>query len=371
MLLAQLLILFPRAPGYDLFVLRSALSRFIFSFSWLVVILLSFPDEVSASSDQERAAARSAAKDGILAYRAGDYPEALELLQRAESLVHAPPHLLFIARCQAQLGMLVESRETYQRVITENLSATAPKAFLDAQVQASAELPDLEARLGQLRLEVVEEEGLENLSILLDGEPYSLSMLGLEVPVNPGQHRLVISAQGMLSQEKLIEVMEGEELIVSVILRNDSEYQSVPVNSLREEGAKQEGFREEPDFQEQQSLRKRHQTWGWVAVGSSAALIGSGVALELVGFSKKNSTANNPDLCDSQNQCNEDGLEAIRQGKTTALVGDILVGTGVIAAGVGTWLLLSTPKKPSQVGVHRLQPVIGKRGFYLGVDGHF
>jgi hypothetical protein len=37
----------------------------------------------------------------------GTLPDALDLFSRAESIIHAPPHLLYIARAHDKLGKLV------------------------------------------------------------------------------------------------------------------------------------------------------------------------------------------------------------------------------------------------------------------------
>ena len=83
-------------------------------------------------------AARDLAKKGAEAFVAGNHAEALDFMTRAEALVHAPPHLLYIARAQAALGKLVAARETYLKVTREELPASAPRAFKDAQSQAKA-----------------------------------------------------------------------------------------------------------------------------------------------------------------------------------------------------------------------------------------
>src|SRR5690348_5663659 len=69
--------------------------------------------ECHAATDQERAGARSAASEGIQAFQDGQTEKALKLLEQAESIVHAPTHLLFIALSRAKLGKLVEAREAY------------------------------------------------------------------------------------------------------------------------------------------------------------------------------------------------------------------------------------------------------------------
>ncbi|MGC4065119.1 MAG: hypothetical protein QM784_10830 [Polyangiaceae bacterium] len=65
---------------------------------------------------------------------------------RAEKLVHAPTHLLYIARSNVKLGYLVRAQEAYQQLIREQLGASAPQAFRDAQGAAERELAESRRR---------------------------------------------------------------------------------------------------------------------------------------------------------------------------------------------------------------------------------
>jgi len=56
------------------------------------------------ADDENRAAARSAAVAGATAMNEGRFAEAADLFTRAEALVHAPTHLLYLARTQVKLG---------------------------------------------------------------------------------------------------------------------------------------------------------------------------------------------------------------------------------------------------------------------------
>src|SRR5688572_16337830 len=95
--------------------------------------------EVLAQSDHERAAAREAAGAGLAAYEAGEYQRAIDSMSRAEQLVHALPHLLYLARAQSKLGRLVAARETYLKIARERLAENAPPAFIEAQAAALEE----------------------------------------------------------------------------------------------------------------------------------------------------------------------------------------------------------------------------------------
>src|SRR5688572_13849493 len=94
--------------------------------SALTLALLFAALPAAAQTEEEIAGARSAATPGVKAYDAGDYAQAVDLFQRAESLVHAPPHLLYMARGNEKLGHLVTARELYNKIIRETLPASAP-----------------------------------------------------------------------------------------------------------------------------------------------------------------------------------------------------------------------------------------------------
>ena len=73
------------------------------------------------------------------------WADAIDYFKRAESLVHATPHLLYIARAQAQTGLFVEARENYLTIIHEELKADAPQVFKSAKESASKEIRDVES----------------------------------------------------------------------------------------------------------------------------------------------------------------------------------------------------------------------------------
>src|SRR5579862_1437501 len=99
----------------------------------VVLASLGVMSTASAQTDEARAAARAAATEGLHALQEGRFKDAVDLCTRAESLMHAPTHLLLIARAQAKLGNLVEAQEAYIKIERDHLAPNAPRAFMDAQ----------------------------------------------------------------------------------------------------------------------------------------------------------------------------------------------------------------------------------------------
>src|SRR6187401_1114642 len=134
-----------------------------------VLALSAIAPPALAQTDEQRAAARSLATQGNAAFEAGRYRDAVELFGKAESLMHAPPHLLFMARSHKKLGEFVRAREAYLKIMKETLPASAPKAFRDAQLAAEEEVREVEPKIANLTVKVEGGAGAQNLTVKVDG----------------------------------------------------------------------------------------------------------------------------------------------------------------------------------------------------------
>src|SRR5579863_3165041 len=87
-------------------------------------------------TEAERAAARQLFKEGDELQRAGKFTEALDKFQRAQEVFSAPTNVLRIAECEAALGHLVVSAESYRALVRTPLPKGSPPAFQAAVDQA-------------------------------------------------------------------------------------------------------------------------------------------------------------------------------------------------------------------------------------------
>jgi hypothetical protein len=137
-----------------------------------------------AQSAEERAGARAAADQGFDAFKAGDWSKAVDLFQRAESLVHSPVQLLFLARSQVKAGALVEAKESYLRVLRE-----APNSREQNRLKAAAsELAALEPQIPMVTVVVEGLPASEPYEVTQDGQPLARALIGVARPLNPGEH---------------------------------------------------------------------------------------------------------------------------------------------------------------------------------------
>ncbi len=171
-----------------------------------------------AQTDEARAQARAAATQGLKALQDGRYKDALDLCTRAETLMHAPTHLLLIGRAQTKLGHLVEAQEAYIKIERERLASNAPRAFVDAQAAAVDEQAALAPRVPTLKVDV-EGGSPSDLQITLDGAPFSSALVGMASPINPGSHTFAVTSASATADPVTVTVAEGSKQNVTLNLK--------------------------------------------------------------------------------------------------------------------------------------------------------
>jgi len=184
-------------------------------------LALGAPLTASAQTDEQRAGARSLATEGATAFNEGRYKEAVDLFSRAESLLHAPPHLLFLARSHEKLGQLVKAREAYLKVVREPLPPNAPQAFRDAQVAADQEVRAIEPRIASLTIKIQGGETAQDLSVSVDGTALPAALVGVSRPVDPGEHKVEAVATGFRAEAQTVRLADGERKTLLLALISD------------------------------------------------------------------------------------------------------------------------------------------------------
>lgn len=317
----------------------------------LCLCLLLVPSVAFGQSDRERSVARTTAKSGIEAFQEERYSEAVELLAKAESVVHAPTHLLFIARSQVKLGLLVEAQEAYLKVINETLPKNAPPAFFRAQEEARVEVKPLEARIARLTLTVPDVPD-DTLSITVDDAPFPSIALGVPTAMNPGEHVVIVTAPGKESQELSVKLSEGEKKSLDVLLVSS---ETAPV-AKTEAGA--------PPTESSGSSRHG---WGYGLAATGVVSLGVGTALGIIALGASDKALEDPTLCPN-NVCTPEGVQYISSAKTKAIVANITIGVGAALVGVGAYFAFTDPDDKEMA---RIEPMTGPGDFSLALKGSF
>lgn len=159
------------------------------------------------TSAADKAAARQVATEGIQLFKSQKYADALDRMKRAQALYDAPVHLLYIARAEEKLGLLVEASEHYRQLDHYTLPAKAPEAWTAAVEDGRRELASLEPRVPKLR--VLTEPAVSDAGLRIDGADVPSAAIGIPRPINPGKHRVELATPGQQWSSADVEVAEG------------------------------------------------------------------------------------------------------------------------------------------------------------------
>lgn len=349
-------------------------SRRFFASALLGASLVALSAPALAQTDEQRAGARSLATEGALAFNEGRFKDAIDLFSKAESLVHAPPHLLFMARAYAKLGQLVKAREAYMKVVKEQLSPSSPQAFRDAQVTAEEERKLVEPKIGRLVIKVEGADTAKDLSVSVDGQPISAVLLGVPQPMDPGTHTVTASATGFKAQPASVTLKEAERGAVTVKMEVDASAPPPPAAPIAAPAAQGTSFTTDPGAPPSDAGpsggRNGLRIGSYVGFGVGVVGVALGTVFVLKSSSKRKeadeAAAGCP--CDDRSELAQkiSGLDDdARSAQTLGIVGFVVGGVG-IATGV-TLFVLSSKKEPSKSAYVR--PFVGLGS--VGVQGAF
>ncbi|MBN1919595.1 MAG: hypothetical protein JW889_16995 [Verrucomicrobia bacterium] len=299
----------------------------------LVAAFLLCAQHVHAQSDEARSGARAAASQGIKAFNEGRWAEAVDLMTRAEALVHAPTHLLYLAQAEEKQGHLVKAHEAYLKITREKLATNAPDAFKKAQAEAERLLEALEPRLPFVNV-VALPEGAVELSVTMDGTPVPGVLVGVAHPVDPGEHTFKATATGMESDLVTVTLAEGEQKNVELTLRPSGTASPAGTNDAGSTGGATTGG----GGSGQMDQPKAGGMSPWTIVGFSG--LGLGAAGVVVGTLFAIDSADKRSQADAicataDRRCPADRADEVTRLDDDADSSNVLAVTGFVIGGVG------------------------------------
>jgi hypothetical protein len=319
------------------------------------VSVFGVPSSARADAEEDKAAARSAAMSGIQAYEAGRFQEALDLCTRAEAILHAPPHLLYIARAQVKLGQLVRAHETYIKIGREQLAPDAPRAFKDAQAAAQTEEAALAPRVPTLKISV--DPPSSNPIVILDGAPVAPALIGLQRPIDPGEHRIEAKSGASRAEPVTITVAESEAREVTLHVTGGALAGAAGAPST-EGGATGPASEAPPASDSASSMR----LGAWIGIGVGAA----GVVVGTIFLVKNHSNRDDANALCPNGRCPKSQQDQINSlddsASSAATLSLVAYGVGIVGLGAGAVLLyLSGQSQSKPAASAKIVPWIGPR----------
>jgi hypothetical protein len=309
-------------------------------------------------SQQDIAQARELGGQAQAAFEAGNYAESEKLWVSAASHFNAPTITLGLARTQVKLGKLLAARESYNRMIRENVdTANLSPAFKEALESAKTEGAALAPRIANVLISV---EGASSAQVTLDGQPVPAAELGVKRPTDPGSHVVRAEAPGYKAAEMSFQLAEGGMAETKLKLEKDV-VAAAPVDT---------GKAVEAD-----TSKGGNKTLAYVALGVGGVGIAVGAITGIVAIGKHGTLK---DKC-PDGKCPDDAKSDVDSYKTMgtlSTVGFIVGGVG-IAAGAVLWLTApsdsasapSSPPSPAAKSRFTWHPYVGLGGG--GVTGRF
>jgi hypothetical protein len=328
------------------------MKRRISTLTLSISLALLAPSALAEPSAADRATARTLAQEGQHALEGRNYAMAIDKFSRADALVHAPTLLLGLARAQVGATKLVEAQENYNRIIREGVPPNSPKSWSKAVDDANKEVGAISPRIPWVTISVL---GPSNPEVVVDSTPVPQASLGVKRAINPGTHKIKVSAEGYHPQEKVVALTEGQSLAVNIELEQAPQEAPAPATKVATTPAIDTSVSSGGEWRK---------TVAYVALGvGGASLIVGGVAggLAITKHSQLSDECPN-DTCGSTQSAN---VDTYRRLGTIADVGFIVGGVGIAT---GIILLVTQPKETSAAGT-KLTPYIGLGG--AGVNGVF
>ncbi len=333
--------------------------------------LIAFTSGARAGDDSSanRAAARELGIQGVLLAEKGKCGDAIEKLERAEKLFHAPTTLERLGECKVDVGRIVDGTEDLQRVVKEDLPPGAPAAFTAAKTRAAGVIKKATPRIAHLRVHVSAPSDAKP-SVTMDGNSYPDAALDGDRPVDPGTHSLAATADGMIKAETTVSLGDAESKAIELkLVRDPNATKPTPIPPPIADQPKPP-----PDDHDKHPPPPPPQSPShvpaYIAFGVGVAGVGVGAVTGVLALGKKSSldTACGPSKtgCPSTSQSDIDSAKTFG---TVSTIGFIVGGVGVAA---GIVLLLtegSSSNATATVGSVHVTPDIGA-GF-VGAHGSF
>ncbi|MEO6575845.1 MAG: hypothetical protein ABIP89_18480 [Polyangiaceae bacterium] len=320
-----------------------------------VITALSTSVGASAQPNDGKAAAEALFTAGQRLLNEGKIDAACGKFEESERLDHALGTMLNIANCYEKGGRTASAWAMYREVA--NLAQTKHDANREAYATSHAD--SLAPRLSKLTITVTPDQSVDGLVIRRDGVQVGAALWGMPTPVDPGEHKVEVSAPGRRTWSTIAKVEADASQSTVTIPQLDSE----PVAATPSFAPKSVDSTPARD-EEHPATSSSQRTIGIAVAGAGVVGVVLGAAFGLVAKSKNNDALAH---CVG-NHCDAEGLsltDSARGAATASTVAFVIGGAALAAGGV---LFFTAPKSSPKGARLKVGPAIGSRtaGFTMG-----
>ena len=270
------------------------------------------PREVRAdAAEDEVENARNLFREAAVAAETGDWPSARDKYAQSLALKRSALTLYNLAVSQKQCGALVAARDSLRDFLDEPQTEKS-EVF---RAGAEAEIQSLTQRIPRVSI-VFESEPPKEVRVFIDDVAVAASRLDALQAIDPGRHAVRVDAPGHEPFARDIEVVESDVVSVRVPLKPVSAPKGAPIRLV-------------PAAPEP-APEPRVGPIALMATGGAVAL--AGLSVGIAGFVM----AKDPSI----------DAEGASSARSMGIAADVLMPTGVAAAGIGLVLFFVLPDEP-------------------------
>ena len=312
---------------------------------WLIpmAVVVSVNAAAAEPSPSDKETARALFKEGEQKRKAGDLPGALEAFRAAHAIMNVPTTGLELGKVQAQLGQIVEARDTLLSVVRIPVVPGEPEKYPLARDEAKKLAESLEPKLASLKIVVTKVPGGATPKISVDGAEIHAATVGLTRKHNPGKHEIVV-AVGKVEKKESVDLAEGETKEVTFDFSETDAPPAAPPKDVHDDPPPLKEPPKEPPPRTMGPLF-------WGGYGAAAVFLVGGSVAGILALSNA-STAKEGCVEGKCPPATHDALDSSRTWGTVATVGFVLGGVGLLVGTIG--LFQSKEPEPAPVTSLRL-----------------
>jgi hypothetical protein len=295
------------------------------------VLALAFTSSAAHAQTSKNAAGAEALYEqarGLM--KQGDFEHACPKFKQSYDLDAGGGTLLNLAECYEKQGKFASAWSSFKEALVIAQRDGRPERV----EYAKKHIAIVEPKVSKITIEVPSEVNEPGLSVSLDGAPLGDAAWGVGMPVDPGAHQITASAPSKQIYEQTVQIDNGSTSIKIPKLEAAASGAAPPPVAVDQDVVKKPVTGEPVSGNSQRTV-------GFVIGGAGIVALGVGSYFGLHAMSK---WSDRKDNCPN-GACTQAAKSAGDDAKSAALISDIGFGVGIIAAGVGTYLVLSA--KPS------------------------
>lgn len=285
---------------------------------------------------------------GRAAFESGDYDSACAKFAESHRLDPAAGTVINLAACNERRGRLASAWQNW----LEALSMLRPDDERRPGVEKRK--ADLEARLPRLEVRLAPGSPA-GVAVSRDGVALGSAAFGVPLPVDPGPHRIEVTAQNRAPRAYDVNAEEGR--LLDLVVEPGAPLSTAPTPKAPAQAASKSAPRED-------SGGGTTRVIGYTAAGVGLVGIGVGAVTGLLALDRKQTIVDTCEKHGDRYACPSQGVDAADSGKTLATVSSIATISGLVLAATGVVLVLTSPSGGPEVTATFLPSggMIGGRG---------